>query len=86
MKSDAASRAGTGQKSTVRRDSPRDGAAGSGSGTGRRVVVVKKGSTSGNTGSQPRRDDNRRSQSYNRDSGDDGMSYNPFAAFFNNKK
>ena len=34
------------------------------------------------------RDDNRdsrRSQSYNSGS-DDGMSYNPFAAFFNNKK
>ena len=92
LKSDAASRAGTGQKSSVRRDSPRDGAgAGSGSGTGRRVVVVKKGGAAGNSGSQGRdrdnfrRDDNRRSQSYNSGS-DDGMSYNPFAAFFNNKK
>ena len=86
LKSDAASRAGTGQKSSVRRDSPRDGAsAGNGSGTGRRVVVVKKGGASGNSGSQGRRDDNRRSQSYNSGSGD-GMSYNPFAAFFNNKK
>jgi uncharacterized protein len=84
LKSDAASRAGTGQKSTVRRDTPRDNA-GSGSGTGRRVVVVKKAGT-GNTGSQSRdrRDDNRRS-SYNSGS-DDGMSYNPFAAFFNGKK
>ena len=82
LKSDAASRAGTGQKSTARRDSPRDGASGSGNGTGRRVVVVKKGGVSGNAGSQGRRDDNRdsrRSQSYNSGS-DDGMTYNPFAA------
>ena len=89
LKSDAASRAGTGQKSTVRRDSSRDNAgSASGSGTGRRVVVVKKGA--GNNGSQSRdrdnfrRDDSHRS-SYNSGS-DDGMSYNPFAAFFNNKK
>ena len=78
LKSDAASRAGTGQKSTVRRDNAGAGA----SGSGKRVVVVKKGA--GNAGSQSRRDDNRRS-SYNSGS-DDGMSYNPFAAFFNNKK
>ena len=85
LKSDAVSRAGTGQKSTARRDNAGAGAAGSG--TGRRVVVVKKGGASGNPGSQSRdrRDDNRRSQSYNSGS-DDGMSYNPFAAFFNNKK
>ena len=67
LKSDAASRAGTGQKSTAKR-----------------VVVVKKGGASGNASSQSRRDDNRRS-SYNSGS-DDGMSYNPFAAFFNGKK
>ena len=83
LKSDAASRAGTGQKSTVRRES----SAGAGaSGNGRRVVVVKKGGASGNTGSQPRRDDNRRSNSSYNAGSDDGMSYNPFAAFFNNKK
>ena len=91
LKSDAASRAGTGQKSSVRRDSPRDGASGSGNGTGRRVVVVKKGAGNSNNGGFDKlnhRDDNRdsrRSQSYNSGS-DDGMSYNPFAAFFNNKK
>ena len=67
LKSDAASRAGTGQKSTVKRDKP------AGNGPAKRVVVVKKGAASGNTGSQSRRDD-------------DGMSYNPFAAYFNNKK
>ncbi len=91
LKSDAASRAGTGQKSSVRRDSPRDCASGSGNGTGRRVVVVKKGAGNSNNGGFDKlnhRDDNRdsrRSQSYNSGS-DDGMSYNPFAAFFNNKK
>ena len=89
LKSDAASRAGTGQKSSVRRDSPRDGASGSGNGTGRRVVVVKKGAGNSNNGGFDKQnklnhDDNRRS-SYNSGS-DDGMSYNPFAAFFNNKK
>ena len=83
LKSDAAGRAGTGQKSTARRDNAGSGSAGSG--TGRRVVVVKKGGA-GTNGSQGRRDDNRdsrRSQSYDHNSGDDGMSYNPFAAFFN---
>ena len=76
LKSDAASRAGTGQKSTAKRDAP-----------AKRVVVVKKGGASGNTASQgrDRRDDTRRSQSYN-SGNDDGMSYNPFAAFFNDKK
>ncbi len=85
LKSDAASRAGTGQKSTARRDSPRDGAA---NGTARRVVVVKKGGAAGNAGSQSRdrRDDNRRSNNSYNSGSDDGMSYNPFAAFFNNKK
>ena len=65
LKSDAVSRAGTGQKSTVRRESParRD------NGPAKRVVVVKK--------PQPRAE---------RASDDDGMSYNPFAAFFNDKK
>ena len=81
LKSDAASRAGTGQKSTARREAPA-------AGTGKRVVVVKKGGAAGgssaNNGSQSRRDDSRRS-SYNSGS-DDGMNYNPFAAYFNNKK
>ncbi len=83
LKSDAASRAGTGQKSTARRE-PSAGAGASGN--GRRVVVVKKGGASGNAGSQPRRDDNRRSNNNYNSGSDDGMSYNPFAAFFNNKK
>ena len=53
LKSDAASRAGTGQKSTARRDTPRDNA-GSGNGSGRRVVIVKKGGAAGNAGLQSR--------------------------------
>ena len=83
LKSDAASRAGTGQKSTARREP----AAAAGNGTARRVVVVKKGGNGQTSHDRDnfRRDDNRRSQSYNSGS-DDGMSYNPFAAFFNNKK
>ena len=85
LKSDAASRAGTGQKSTARRDNsaPREGAGGSG--TGRRVIVVKKSAASGNASSssqsRPARDNR---NSYNSGS-DDGMNYNPFAAFFNKK-
>ena len=85
LKSDAASRAGTGQKSAARRDNsaPREGAGGSG--TGRRVIVVKKSGASGNAGSssqsRPARDNR---NSYNSGS-DDGMNYNPFAAFFNKK-
>ena len=82
LKSDASSRAGTGQKSTVRHEST--GGAGTGAaGTGRRVVVVKKGGAgSQNRDSRPARDNYRENRSYSSGS-DDGMSYNPFAAFFN---
>jgi len=66
LKSDAAGRAGTGQKSSSRP------AAGSSSNGGKRVVVVKKGSA-------PRNDSQRPNRSYSRND-DDGMSYNPFAA------
>ena len=66
LKSDAAGRAGTGQKSSSRQ------AAGSASNGGKRVVVVKKGSA-------PRNDSQRQNRSYSRND-DDGMSYNPFAA------
>ena len=66
LKSDAAGRAGTGQKSSSRP------AAGSSSNGGKRVVVVKKGSA-------PRNDSQRQNRSYSRND-DDGMSYNPFAA------
>ena len=76
LKSDAASRAGTGQKSTARRES----SSGAGAGTGRRVVVVKKGGA-GNTSKGGFDKLNHRN-----DRDDDGMSYNPFAAYFNNKK
>ena len=84
LKSDAASRAGTGQKSVARRDSsaPREGGAAAGS--GRRVVVVKKAGTSGSTASQSRPARDNRGNDRN-SSSDDGMSYNPFAAFFNKK-
>ena len=66
LKSDAAGRAGTGQKSSSRP------AAGSSSNGGKRIVVVKKGSA-------PRNDSQRQNRSYSRND-DDGMSYNPFAA------
>ncbi len=75
LKSDAASRAGTGQKSTARREST--GGAGGAGGSGKRVVVVKKAGSD-----KPRQREGRNF----RDNGDDGMSYNPFAAYFNNKK
>lgn len=67
LKSDAASRAGTGQKSTpVKRSN-------STSGNAKRVVVVKKSADN----------KDRRENNYKMDNKDDGMNYNPFAAFFN---
>lgn len=72
LKSDAASRAGTGQKSSPKREN------GNSNSGGKRVVVVKKGGNNNNA-AKPQ-------ESYNRskkDDNDDGMSYNPFAAFFN---
>ena len=80
LKSDAASRAGTGEKSVAK---PRI-SAGAGSQGGKKVVVVKKGGASG----KPSADEKRQSQSSrsNRNYGsDDGENYNPFAAFFNKK-
>lgn len=80
LKSDAASRAGTGEKSTAK---PRT-SAGAGSQGGKKVVVVKKGGASG----KPSADEKRQSQSSrsSRNFGsDDGETYNPFAAFFNKK-
>mgnify|MGYP003299543423 FL=1 len=73
LKSDAASRAGTGEKSPAKRDfsAPRTNSTGA-----KKVVVVKKGS-SNNSAEKPR---DRRP---NNSGSDDGMSYNPFAAFFN---
>ena len=83
LKSDAASRAGTGQKSTARREGSfdRQKEQGGNGGSARRVVVVKKG---GSSASQQRAQNNeRRDGGRNYGSGsDDGMSYNPFAAFF----
>ncbi|MCQ2587234.1 MAG: RNA-binding transcriptional accessory protein [Treponema sp.] len=76
LKSDAAGRAGTGQKSAPRRENPTP----SGNGTGKRVVVVKKAG-SGNSVKSNDYNKNRDNRSSN--SSDDGMSYNPFAAFFN---
>lgn len=78
LKSDAASRAGTGQKSPARRDAPKN------SGSGRRVVVVKKSGSNGNSVAQTQSREQRGRNRGNSGS-DDGMSYNPFAAFFNQK-
>ena len=75
LKSDAASRAGTDEKSKVRGTS---GGAASGAG-GKRVVVVKKGGSAG-TASAPRRDNGQRREKREWQGSDDGMMYNPFAA------
>jgi len=75
LKSDAAARAGTGEKSGAKRENRAgDGGKGGSSSSGnvKRVVVVKKGS--GNDKNRPNRSNS---------GSDDGMSYNPFAAFFN---
>ena len=76
LKSDAASRAGTGQKSVPQKHEQKSGNA---SANGRRVVVVKKGEKNSAEGNANR--DNKKRQNFN--GSDDGMSYNPFAAFFN---
>ncbi len=81
LKSDAASRAGTDEKSKVRGTA---GGAGTGAG-GKRVVVIKKGSA-GASGSGFRGGDFKRDQNGPRrekrefQGSDDGMMYNPFAA------
>ncbi len=81
LKSDAASRAGTDEKSKVRGTA---GGAASGAGAGgKRVVVVKKGGASGANlhGGDFKRDQNgprREKREYQ--GSDDGMMYNPFAA------
>ena len=76
LKSDAASRAGTGQKSVSQKHEQKSGNA---SANGRRVVVVKKGEKYSAEKNANR--DNKKRQNFN--GSDDGMSYNPFAAFFN---
>lgn len=68
LKSDAASRAGTGAKSAPAKRPVT-------SGNGKRVVVVKKNNENFNKTS-------RETQKYT-DNKDDGMNYNPFTAFFN---
>ena len=71
LKSDAASRAGTNQKSTpVRRNNGESNS----NGGNRRVVVVKKASSQS--------EGNKKSYSAG---SNDGETYNPFAAFFNKK-
>lgn len=75
LKSDAASRAGTGQKSAPKRDfnANNNGRPANG---GKRVVVVKKDNKNGDSQADTKK--------YTQSS-DEGMSYNPFAAFFNQK-
>jgi len=85
LKSDAAGRAGTGEKSAAKRsDSERP--AGNGA---KKVVVVRKGGNAGSNSNNGNRNNDfnknrdNKSNGGNRSSGnDDGMSYNPFAAFF----
>ena len=97
LKSDAASRAGTGQKSgVVRREGgassvsgagARGGSGGaSGSAGGRRVVVVKKSAGAGGSGAKTSDNNYQNHQSRQKNYGSDsGETYNPFAAFFNKK-
>ena len=90
LKSDAASRAGTGAKSTVKRENGTGAGMGAGAsgGSGKRVVVVKKGSGNANSSGRDRsfdRNSDRPNRSGDRSNSrdDSGMTYNPFAAFFN---
>lgn len=76
LKSDAASRAGTGQKSAPKRDASSN--APRSSNGGKRVVVVKKDGKS----SRPNNDSENKKYSQN---ADEGMSYNPFASLFSQK-
>ena len=80
LKSDAASRAGTGEKSASK---PRNASSGSSQG-GKKVVVVKKGGTSGSSSADAKRQ-SQSSRSGRNYGSDDGETYNPFAAFFNKK-
>ena len=79
LKSDAASRAGTDEKSKVRGTSA--GSAGAGTG-GKRVVVVKKGGASagGQAGGFKRDQNGPRREKREFQGSDDGMMYSPFAA------
>ena len=76
LKSDAASRAGTGQKSAPKRDASSN--APRSSNGGKRVVVVKKDGKS----ARPNNDFENKKYSQN---ADEGMSYNPFASLFSQK-
>ena len=84
LKSDAASRAGTDEKSKVRGT-----AAGAGAGAGgKKVIVVKKGGASGagasgsgsRSGGDFKRDNGSRRERREFQGSDDGMMYSPFAA------
>ena len=90
LKSDAASRAGTGAKATAKRENGTGAGMGAGAsgGSGKRVVVVKKGSGNANSSGRDRsfdRNSDRPNRSGDRSNSrdDSGMTYNPFAAFFN---
>ena len=76
LKSDAARRAGTGQKSAPKRDATSN--APRSSNGGKRVVVVKKDGKS----ARPNNDSENKKYSQN---ADEGMSYNPFASLFSQK-
>ena len=80
LKSDAASRAGTGEKSASK---PRNASSGSSQG-GKKVVVIKKGGTTGSSSADAKRQSQSSRGGRNYGS-DDGETYNPFAAFFNKK-
>lgn len=77
LKSDAAGRAGTGQKSAPKKEAGANGGFNK-SASGKRVVVVKKGEKPSNKTNL----DEHKKYSQN---ADDGMSYNPFASLFSQK-
>jgi uncharacterized protein len=82
LKSDAASRIGQGG-GMGRGVKPAAREAGTATGDGKkRVVVVKKSASGAPAGNRDNRSGNGGRGNYNSGS-DDGMSYNPFAAFFN---
>lgn len=83
LKSDAASRAGTDEKSKVRRpQGSGEGGQTNGAGGGKKVVVVKKGGSGDFKGKGDARDKNggQRRERREYQGSDDVMMYNPFAA------
>lgn len=82
LKSDAVSRAGTGEKSPAKPKNPAFKNAGNGAkpSGGKKIVVKKVGTSGAQSDSKKQIQPARTNRNY-----DDGETYNPFAAFFNKK-